>query len=81
MLQTAPMGKSPATILREHTGLQIKDFAKESNLSRQTIHSLENGKGCGGHAWRHLSNRWPLELRQLGLTADDFFHGEVRAAG
>lgn len=75
------MAQNPCLILRDHLGLNISEFAQESAISRPSVYMMEGGEGCGSGIWRKLRDRWPRELRALGLTADDFLEGEVLGAG
>jgi hypothetical protein len=67
-------------ILREHTGLNVTDFARETGISRPSVKLLEAGSHAGSVTWRAIRERWPAELRDCRLNADDFLEGRVMSA-
>lgn len=72
------MPQPPCKILRSYLKLSLREFERETGISRPSIIEMERGNGCGAKVWRRVRARWPLELRELGLTADDFIDGKVR---
>jgi hypothetical protein len=69
--------KAPLARLREYTGLNISEFARETDISRPMVYALEEGANAGGKVWRSIRARWPEELAELRLTANDFIDGSA----
>jgi len=70
--------EAPIEILRAHTNLGISEFARATGIDRKSFTNLASGQGAGGKVLRALQTRWALEIRQLGLTTDDFLWGAVQ---
>lgn len=70
---------SPFSRLVEHIGQPIAEVAKQADISLASAYRLRDGRGAGAWIWRRLSARYGLEIRQLGLTAEDFLAGEILA--
>ena len=66
-------------ILLDRLGEPVVKVAKEAGVAHRSLYALRRGEPCGAVVWRRLSARYGLEIRQLGLTAEDFLAGEVLA--
>ena len=71
------MAAAPIEILREYTGLNVTDFARETQLSRNRVYGLQGGDPAGGVAIRKIKARWSREMAACRLTVDDFIEGKV----
>lgn len=75
------MGENPSPFQRlvAHIAKPLSQVAAEADLSLSSAYRLWNGEPGGAFVWRKLSARYGLEIRQLGLTAEDFLAGQVLA--
>lgn len=71
--------ESPFARLVSYLGKPISEVAEQADISLASAYRLRDGRGAGAWIWRRLSARYGLEIRQLGLTAEDFLAGQVLA--
>ena len=69
----------PFLALLDRIGKPAAEVAREAGISNKSAYDLKAGRPCGAVVWRRLSARYGLEIRQLGLTAEDFLAGQVLA--
>ena len=70
---------APFALLIDHLGKPAYLVAQDCGISVRSAYTLKDGGNCGRRLWLAISERYPLELRQLGLTAEDFLAGQVLA--
>lgn len=70
---------SPFAALLEHLKLPATEVARQCGISEKSAYTLKAGGACGGVLWRRISARYALEIRQAGLTVEDFLAGEILA--
>jgi len=71
--------QTPFGALLERLQKPAAEVARDAGISNKSAYDLKAGRPCGAVVWRRLSARYGLEIRQLGLTAEDFLAGEVLA--
>jgi hypothetical protein len=87
MRQDVPMGQkrrrrrkqTPLQRLREHVGMGVSEFARETGLTRPTVYNLQKpGARCSSTTDRKLRARWGPQIRYLGLRGSDFIDGVMQ---
>ena len=71
--------QAPFAALLERLDKPAAEVAREAGISNKSVYDLKAGRPCGAVVWRRLSARYGLEIRQLGLPAEDFLAGQVVA--